>query len=219
MSSEPSIKQFCAELVRLDSAGVAEDRLVLATGFDGETLHAFRQSQEYKEALEAYTMQRLRVQVEARDLQEDVVYMAMRQTKRLLSDPNVDGDYALRAAAVAHRVSKPHPGSNAGDNAVVNINAPQGVVVMQLPDSVAKSIRGISPERIASQQNAIAGTEKFVGMSTSRDLKEFIGLASADVLDGTAAPSGGNGALSANERRIATQIDALLEPDDVDTML
>lgn len=216
MSSEPSIAKFCADLVRLDSAGVQEDRLVIATGFDAETLQGFRETKEYKAALETYTMRRLQVRVQTRDLQEDVMFRALQQTNLLLNDPHVDGDYALRAAAVAHRLAKaPATTGIAGDSAVVNINAPQGVVVMTLPESVAKSIKGISPERIEAQRAAIAGTDKFVGMSTSADLKEFIGLASPDVMDDAEATP----RLSAKDRKLQRTFDALLEVDDVDTML
>ena len=175
-SDQPNMRQFCSELVRFEAAGFAEERLVAVTGFEIEELQAFRETEEYKQERDKYARRRAVVEMETAELHQDVIHKALKQANRLLGDPNADGDYALRAAAVAHRIAKAPAGGRGTGDMAVNINAPQGLIVMQLPASVAQTIRGIDPQRIADQQAAAKNAEKFVGMSTSADLKNYLGL-------------------------------------------
>lgn len=175
MSTSPDIQRFCAELVRIDASGMSQERIVLATGFSAAELHEFRMSSEYLAAQAEYVRLRALVGIETQELSEDVIHRAMRHARSALGDPNVDGDYALRAAAVAHRLTKA-TGVGRGAEMAVNINAPQGVIVMQLPPAVAATIRGVDAARIAAQAEHAASATKYVGMTTSSHMKEFLGL-------------------------------------------
>ena len=216
MSSAPNIAVFCAELVRIDASGMSAERISLATGFSADELHEFRMSSEYLAAQAEYTRQRALVHIETQELGEDVVHRALRHAKGLLRDPNADGDFALRAAAVAHRVTKGAAAAKGSDMAV-NINAPQGVIVMQLPASVAASIRGIDPARIAMQTEHAESATKFVGMTTSSHMKDFLGLNDGTAIEGEAeevTDGGGKRPYRGKTFRAGEQLLALMDEAD-----
>jgi hypothetical protein len=173
MSTKDMLSVAASEIARCVDSGCAMDVICGITGLAPDEVELIKASAHYKQACDERKAKQAKDRMKVAELKRDITMRALSNTASVLATAADDGEYALRALSVMHRVG----GGLVGDEKPTgrDIAAPDGAVTLSIPAHALSNINGVTMVRIETQAAYREAGGKDVGMIGAEQLKQFMG--------------------------------------------